>query len=384
MLKIIEAEATATPSRQWAEAAWRANPRIAPNWWRENLGFTHSKVVLDAREAPSTALPEGVNVVLTAGAPGAWAAGVICVAVTPNPTAAQAQVVLWQVPDQVTPQEATEQLLRLEQRVSSGEIEAYGVADDTLGTAAQRWGLNTWLSLAATAAEAVWGRKKRPALKALLVPFDGVASAPLLLPSTELKGQSVPLLEQAAHLNIWVLAHPMGLKPVMAPAEVLQALTDLAQAEVQLHVGLKGQWPHIMGQPVFSVLQPLQHGQAPWPHPCMVKPWQNLAWPALTQAFHTYGTTPAGAAWVAAWQRVYPLMTTLAHAASRTTVEALMHQRLGHALPVTAGLDVTHSHIHLLGSVPGIGGVVVPIGCDVQALLSVPDIADVGGFFSAA
>ena len=381
MLKIIEAQPSSNPSRAWVEAAWRENPAISPSWWRENLGFTHSKFMCDARDAADIMLPEGLNVVLTRGQALSLPEGIVQVAVVSAATQpCAADVVLWQ--PSVAADDATciEAFTALEQRVRKGELVAYGLDEPLLGHIGQLRPLHAWLALAEQAAEAVWGRKKRPALRVLYTRVDALATAPLLWPSSLLKGQTVPLLEHAVHLGLWVLALPCSGQGGEAPHHALAALAQVAEAEVALHAELQGQWPHVAGQPVFMVLPTLQQGQAPWRHPVHAVQWQRSAWPALQNAMKNL-EGEAAQIWRENWQVLHPLVPDLANSAAAQALPWLMRARQQHLPQPFWGLEMDAQHLMLCAAMPGVGGVVVAEAVDTRPMLGVADCPDIGGFF---
>jgi hypothetical protein len=359
---------------------------LHPSWWRENLGFTHSKFIYDARAGFAAPLPQGINVVLTNGHAAPLAEGVVHVAVLEDyTTPVPADVRLWQPPVQATDEECIAALVVLETHVMHGAYVAYGLADFTLGSPTQRRSLQAWLGFAERAAEHVWGRKKRPALRALLVSFDVMATAPLFYPSSENKGQSVPLLEHAAQLGLWVMAEPCWPTHETAQTKALQTLARVAEAEIAVHQALQGQWPHISGKPLFAVLPFLQRGAAPWQHPTEARVWRHTVWPMLVQAF--IGVAPQlpvaiYTAWQEAWACLVPQLEDLAACAATTRIEACIVQQ-AQALPADLKQHpLTLQHGAVCAAVPGIGGVVVPPLLACALLHSLPDIADIGPFFA--
>lgn len=381
MLKIIEAQPSSNPSRAWVEAAWRENPAISPSWWRENLGFTHSKFICDARDAAEVTLPEGVNVVLSGGQDLALPEGIVQLAMVSDATQpCAADVVLWQPPVAADDATCIAAFTVLEQRVRMGELVAYGLDEPLLGHMGQLRPLHAWLALAEQAAEAVWGRKKRPALRVLYTRVDALATAPLLWPSTLLKGQTVPLLEHAVHLGLWVLALPCSRQRGEAPHHALAALAQVAEAEVALHAELQGQWPHVAGQPVFMVLPALQQGHAPWRHPVHAVQWQRSAWPALQNAMQSL-EGEAAQIWRENWQVLHPLVPDLANSAAAQALPLLMRARQQHLPKPFWGLGMEAQHLMLCVAMPGVGGVVVAEDVDTRPVLGVADCPDIGGFF---
>jgi hypothetical protein len=381
MLKIIAADAAPPPTRAWAEDAWRQNPNLHPSWWRENLGFTHSKLIVDARHGVALPLPAGVNCVLTAGQTGAWAEGVLRVAVcSALHTPLHADVVVWQPAYPCTTAQAVAALVWLEEQVRQGVLAAYGVAEPLLGTPQQMFALHEWLAFAAEAAAQVWGRPKRPMLRVLLVPFDVFNTAPLFYPSSLYKEARVALLEHAAALSLWVIADPTPLG-IPSPA-ALQALEAVAHAEATLHDALQGQWPHVQGQPVFAVLPALQQGVAPWQHTTAVDAWQRQVWPIMRDTFSSLGT-PQAKALLQAWHEAMPFLHALADAAASTQISHILAQQKQHLAAEFQQQGLVHQQLAVCAAVAGVGGVVFDAVHDLTPLQKMPDIADIGPFFTA-
>lgn len=382
MLKIIAADEGTTPSRAWVEAAWRAAPNIHPTWWREHLGITHSKLICDVRGGLADDLPHGVNVLLTEGQHTNVSEGVIKLAVVQDAHAkAYADVVLWQPPEGADDAMRLAACIALEVRVMRGESVAYGVSDAWLGSPMQTCSLSDWLAIAAQAAEQVWGRKKRPALRAFVLNFDVLNTAPLFYPSSTHKGQQVPLLEQAVQMGLWVLAEPVRLPDDTAQTQALQALSTLAEAEAELHKALHGQWPHMQGKPVFAVLPYLQQSSTPWYHPLDAAVWRQHIWPQMDAMF-TMQNDAHYAAWHRAWHALLPYLNTIAAIAAHRAIESVMENQAQVLSAEFASHPLMHQHIALCASVPGVGGVVVPETLNTKALCALPDMPDIWPFFT--
>ncbi len=383
VLTILSAEALPHPSRSFAEAAWRQNPAIAASWWRENLGFTHSKVVLDARgQAALPQLPEGVNVLLgSAPWPTSLPEGVVGLLVTPNVNA-PADIVLLPLTEAMQTHELLAALTELEQRVMQGTLQAYGVAAPCVAEPDTRWPLHAVLAVAQQAAMAAWGRPKRPAIRVLLAPLDVLDLSLLFNANTLHKEARVSPLELAARLGWWVLVVPQAQPQATACASTMQAalaaLTQVAEAEARLHQTLHGQWPHLAGQPMFMALQALQAGHAPWPTPLIAQRFVRHIWPVLEEALQGL---PSAEPLRQAWDALLPNLGTLAVAAAALPAQQAL-QRL--ALPAPWGaLPPMAQQVALLASIPGVGGVLVPPTLDTTPLLALPDIADVGAVLGA-
>jgi hypothetical protein len=383
MLTIVDGNATQTsvmaPSRAYAEAAWAANPALAPNWWRENLGETHSKFAYDGRmiAAAPRVLGQGVNLLLATPAtrPAQLPAGVVVVLATAN-TQAVADYLLLPLMGLDEPA-LIAAFQELESRVAHGTLQAYGVVADDLGTPTPGWPLHRLLGLAATAAESTWGRKKRPSLRIVLAPLDMLEWGLLFTSNTQHKTEAVSALELAARLSLMVLVQPHAVPETVADTAALQALTKVAEAEVALHHTLQGQWPHVAGQPVFSVLKLLESGQPPWPTPAVAQQWQQIIWPSLQAALHAL---PAATPLQAAWSELYPYVREIAHAAAAPLVQRAL-QQLPWPAP-WAELPPTLQQLALLASVPGVGAVVVPPNTDLASLHALPDLPDIGALLA--
>jgi hypothetical protein len=379
VLTIIDANATPSPSRAYAEAAWRANPSISPSWWRENLGYTHSKLAYDGRAvrlAPR-ALEQGVNLVLATPAtmPQGAPDGVVTLLQSAE-LHAPAEVLL--LPTAGFDDDALlAALVVLERRVANGTLQAYGVADEGLASPRPPRPLHQLLALATQAAEQAWGRKKRPSLRVVLAPLDVLDWQLLLTPNTRHKDEAVSALELAARLGLWVLVAPRVQPTATASAAALAALTTLAEAEARLHQQLRGQWPHVAGQPLFSALKLLQAGHAPWPTPAMASVWRTEVWPQLRQQWALW---PEASPLLAQWQVTLPWVAELAAAAAAPLAAQAIAQW---QLPAPwAALSATLQQLAVLASVPGVGAVLTPPTADIGPLLSLPDYPDVGALLA--
>lgn len=383
MLTIVDSNATGsvipTASRSYAEAAWRANPRLAPNWWRENLGETHSKFACDGRPlaVATRVLGQGVNLLLATPdtVPAQIPAGVVVVLQTTDIQAAADYILLPLA--EIEDADVSAAFTALEHRVAQGTLQAYGVVAADLGAATPHFALHRLLELAAEAAETAWGRKKRPSLRMVLAQLDVLDWGLLFTPNTQHKTAAVSALELAARLGLMVLVQPQAVPSAVASAAALQALTKVAEAEAALHQTLQGQWPHVAGQPVFSVLKLLQSGQPPWPTPAVAHAWQQAVWPSLQAALQAL---PAAGSLMVAWGELLPYLQELVQAAAAPLAQQALQQL---QLPAPwAELPPTLQQLALLASVPGVGAVVVPPHTDVSALHPLPDIPDLGALLA--
>ncbi len=372
---------TATPhlaSRDFAEAAWRSNPKLAPNWWRENLGETHSKFACDTRIGAPESLSAALNLaVVSAEQP--MPPGVLQLVVTTNPAMPATNIVL---PTEGLDEPALAQAFQqLEARVAHGSLKRYGIWADDLASPAPHFSLQRLLELAASAAEVAWGRKKRPALQIIMAPLDVLNWGLLLTANTQHKGQAVSSLEQASRLGLMVLAVPQAWPAAEAtqqpPAAALQALAHVAQAEVALHQQLRGQWPHLAEQPVFSVMKILNEGLPPFPHASALLGWHQHSWPLLQQALQGL---PQAENLLQAWQQLIPHLPALAAAAAAPlALQALEMMQL----PAPwQGLPAHLQQLAVLASVPGISAVLVPPTTDLAALHNLPDFPDLGALLA--
>ena len=378
VLTIIDPEATplaqqAENSRAFVEAAWRNNPAISPSWWRESLGYSHSKVI-----SAATALPAGVNAQLitksSVNQPGIvqWGCG-------PHPAETFGDIFIWQPAQPFNPTSVTTAFQQLERHVLQGRIAGYGIAFNHQITQP----LHEWLNLAATAAEQIHQRKKRSALRALLCTADVLHLDILFTPSTHYKQNPVPLLELAARLGLWVTVQPtVWPSDAPPPPTAAAALIQLAEAEQALHQQLQGQWPHQQGKPLFAVLPALLQGQAPWPTPQSATLWLHDVWPSLQTALRELPTSPARETYLHAWQQALPHVETLAlHAGQQAALRAMT--QLAPKLPATMqSLTPQQQHAMLLAALPGVSSVLTPNSVDVTPLLALPDIPDIGALLA--
>ncbi len=364
------------PTRLYAENRWRDNPGLHPTWWREVLGLTASKFTLDWRHqiGDAEALLAGVNALLLSAPtlPHARAcaanAGLdwdhlvsllvvdhVVVGQTPPATAVFVEASAATFDDYVA----------AEQGVRDGLYVFYGLmcrADTPLGPLRDT---------AARAAAQVWGRAKRPALRAAAFPFDLASPAALLAPLQPHKEEHLSLLELGARLGWYMLALPT-VWPSQADrlGDALAALGALAQAEQQVMQVLGG-WPHHHGRPVFSVLDHLRHGTPPWPTPLAGQLWHTSVFPHLEEVFQqVLANHPAVRA---------PYCEALAQLGPHTPLLALAP----HMAPLGLNTPAADAHMAaLLAAVPGLSGVTLPSWTPFAHLTTHPDPADIAPWFT--
>ncbi len=321
------------PSKQYADALWQSHPRISPDWWREALGHTVGKLALDWRQpaavlASEYALAEGCNLVVAS--PDTWSLVAKQIASQPQPDGVISVLmmddgdlpektphyVIWSpvnLPDATARQQV---LSRLETAVQQGHIEAYGIHMPAGGSLP----LHTWLDEAATAAAVVWNRKKRSALRWVVVEQDLLNLSHVTHPTTLHREEAVSTLELASRLGLAVLVLPQVLPAAAEPPQAaLEALVQVAQTESALNEALGG-WPHAGDQPLFSVLAALGQGYTPWPTPYVWQAWRTQVWPhvqATWQALAAQRDDTLMAAYLAALEGLLPYGVALSHAAAQ-------------------------------------------------------------------
>lgn len=385
MLQIHHAEDGPTPTKAYADACWQANPRLSPDWWREAHGYTLGRMALDWRnDIHQTAhLATGSNLILTSPATHAQALATVA-ATLPNPAAAVtclvtpglpaqpgATYVLWQ--PTTNPEDAQLQLTHLENLARSGAIEAYGLSLATLPQPA----LGAWLEAATSAAEAAWGRKKRPALRLLHLPLCLTNLTALTEPTETHKDEPVSLLELAARLGLTVIASPqVWPEAAQPPLEALQALTAAAHAEHALNTALGG-WPHAEDQPLFSLLAHLSAGQAPWPTPRHWHNWNVHLRPQLEDVWHNLYPDESRA-YLAALHALLPYGETLARAAAQPLFAHLLATLQPRLPQPWQALLAPEAALAMLTSIPGVTSVAVAAPCHAAVLRTVPNIPDIG------
>lgn len=391
MLHIIGPEEELSPTRAYACQAWKENPHIVPSWWREMLGHTVSKIALDAREHPPRQnLPgQGVNLVLTTPATHAEVAEILrqtgnpqaCVSIcfTPQPLAApETTFVLWEAPPETTDAEALATLTGLEK---TGQ--PYGLFDPSLTHPATGRPLHRWLELAAEAAMAAHGRRKRPGLRLLAVEIDLLNLAAITVTNTRHKEETVSALELAARLNLAVIGLPLTT-PVKAPPppEALQALMELAAAEQTLHQTLGG-WPVVEDKPLFSVLAQMTQGVPPWPTPHHWKHWERHLWPLMERFLAAQASPQAGdlrqrGQNMGAWGHL------LANFAARKALESRLASLAEHVPTSLAEMSAQTRQTVILSTIPGLAALACPPNASIQDIQKERDFPDLGILFTSA
>jgi len=134
---------------------------------------------------------------------------------------------------------------------------------------------------------------------------------------------------------------------------------------------------------LFAVLPALQQGRPPWLHPTEAQAWLGHAWPALEAVLEDFGT-PEGLHWAACWRALAPEVQILAQQAGAAAGQAVLVQRAAFLPSPLAGISGELRHIAVCAAVPGVGGVVVPMGLDIRPLHPLADVADIGPFFTGA
>ncbi len=386
MLQIHHAAEGPSPSKAYADACWQANPRISPDWWREAHGYTLGRIAHDWRHAvpANTNLTTGSNLVLAS--PSTLQQALKAVVRLSQPQAAPVALVtpdamatatgvtftLWN-PQDTTPANAHASLVHLEEQARSGAIDLYGLSFDALPQPS----LTEWLQAAAAAAEHVWGRKKRPALRMLHVPLCLTNLAALTVQNEVHKSEPVSVLELAARLGFAVITTPQVMPDAPEPsAAALAALTAAAHAEHALNQAIGG-WPHADGRQMFSLLAHLAAGLAPWPTPGHWFNWQAHVLPQMVHVWTTMNPQEAEG-YLAALENLRPYGESLAAAAAKPV--------LGHILDVVTprlvqpwqGLNAPERTLAILTSIPAVTAVAVASGCNIKALQTVADIPDIG------
>lgn len=415
MLKIIAADETAPADKRYADACWRANPRIAASWWREAQGHTVGKIGLDWRKrvTQQTLLEQGFNLVLAAeetyaGAVAAMAAaqaeeGALHLWLTTasplmwlenNPQPQPGLVLLWQ-PEAGGDEIGRHAVLKgLEEACRAGKISGYGLADADLAQPDTPLPLHGWLEEASQAAAVVWGRRKRPALRYLLANLDWLEPGWLTVENTQHHGQEVGALELAARLGLMVVA-VQGARPLppgaVPSAAALGGLQKAAEAEQGLNAALGG-WPQVAGRRVFSVLEALAAGRPPWPSPAAWRLWRRHQLPLLEELWRaqvaTKAATQAGAqlaqqveGYLLALRQLEEGGEELAnHAAQKTLAEVLGRVSAG-LPPVWRWQPAPVLAAGLLGGLPGVAAVALPGVEGAESLQSLGDFADMGAVF---
>lgn len=265
-----------SPTQRYAEARWRERPAISPSSWRVSQGWTLGKVVHDARvdvRGVEAALREGCNGILVSGATAGevlklaegWPGGREELVVIAEGLVEGADVALLHVWDQAI-------LERCEAWVKDGKLALYGVVADAATD------LDAVVRMAAEAAAVVWGRRKRPMLRAVSMQLDAGDLACALAPATHHKEEHVSVLEYAARMDFLVVAE--GAVADADEAAVIRAVEDSVSAEQELYARLGG-WPERGGVTYFSIWRMLLAGVAPFPTVGAARRWRQEVLPEL-------------------------------------------------------------------------------------------------------
>lgn len=401
MLQIHHADDAATdprsPSKLYADACWAANPRLSPDWWREAQGHTFGKLALDWRTAISQPehLLTGCNLILAS--PATWPAvtatlaaspaaeAFVTILVTPDATTIPTPAptfLLWQPAASTTPQQRQTALIQLETHVRNGTVEAYGLALDDLATHP----LHHWLEDAAEAANTVWSRRKRPALRLLLTPMDMLDLTLLTAPLAKHKAEAVSTLELAARLDLTtIITAPALPTDADLPPEALAALTQAAGAEHHLNQILGG-WPQLHGQPLFSLLSPLSQGYTPWATPGHAHAWQTRLWPQLRQqwqALATPVTQPNITEYLNQLEKLQIYIPALALAAVQPLLQHALQRLAGHFPPLWLETDDFTRNLAFLTSIPGVTALALASPFQPLSLQQRPNLPDIGAFWQS-
>ncbi len=368
VLTIIDSPET-SPTRAYAERCWQNDPRIHPAWWREILGMTAAKLVLDWRHSVYTpeCLCDGFNTLLLRPTTLPLAADAIednglnwheivtllVVDAWPEKFDVWPTALVLDVSPYRTPDEAMPFIVAAETAVRDGLIAFYGVAHPDLSSPHPIWPLHIWITAAEEAAQQVWGRKKRSGLRMVLLMLDMAHPSALLMPTTQHKHETVSTMELAARLGWYVLAAPGAWFIPALMEHPLSALCALAEAETQLIQKLGG-WPQTSGKPWFSGLRALQLGQTPWPTYAAGLAWQYHVFPNLFNYLEQLTTTfPAHYSVIQNYRQC--LSAIAPHAPFLGGLHALTRHPYFAPYP--------HDNLLLaqtLAATPGVGGTLIP------------------------
>lgn len=171
-------------------------------------------------------------------------------------------------------QQVQDAFVFLEEKVKEGVIGFYGVSSNSLGVVKDQHDhidLSRLFEAAQTAAQQVWGRKKRPAFRCVQLPINLMELGALHAENNTAKtfegDEAVSVLELASRMHLTVLANrPLNAFPgsggVFRLAEGLhetdrenvERLFDaVKESETALHKVLDG-WPQVDGSPLFSFM----------------------------------------------------------------------------------------------------------------------------------
>lgn len=391
MLHIHHDDDAQHPSKAYADACWAANLSLSPDWWREALGYTVGKLALDWRTAISQPehLATGSNLILVSVA--TWPEVSALLAATPSPHAYMVVLitstldalpanlpafVIWQ-PTSPTPENRQQALVQLEDLAKTGQIEAYGISMPDPVTHP----LHLWLEDAAIAANTVWARRKRPALRLIHGNLDLLDLSLLTEPATLHKTETVSTLELAARLSLTLLITASALPLEAAPTtEALDHLTQIATIEHEINQRLNG-WPSINGQPLFSVLSHLAQGLTPWPNLVIWQSWQAHVWPQLQTQWgelSKQGNTLLIKEYLQILQAFLPYGPSLAAAASAPLAAEIIQKLAPHFPSIWKDTGPATQTYALLTSIPAVTAICLANPFNPQPLHQRPNLADVG------
>jgi hypothetical protein len=400
-MKVALSPRDASPTKAHIDACWAARPRLNPQAFRETLGFTAGKLWLDLRAA----LPGG-GTLLTAWRHGlnGWllSPATLTQLTLPAALARETLVLAFESADAAAPAQPVEIFFTAQPRPDFTALEHLARAGLTLyyglATAAPP-PLSLYSEQAEAAAARVWGRRKRPGLRALLAPLNPADTALLHHPTSTHQGEAVSAAEYAARLGWLLLADrtntlttPDGLIPLLPqpdPAALppaLRALAQAAAAEQALHHALQG-WPAVDGRPLFSLLAPLGRGRPPFASPAAAAAWAGHLLPDLHtrwQTLATPATAPQVQGYLAALAVLAPHASLLGQMGAATTTDRLCAALPPSLQPPAAVLPAPHFS-HLAASLPGLAGVMVPPQNlnDYLKLMEMPDHPDPAPAFPA-
>lgn len=397
-------------TKLYADRRWRGNPRISPSSWRASQGMTVGKVAFDARrglDGLAEAVKAGCNLLVAApetlraleaaiikSRMPREALVVVCVG---HPDALVEGPDAWVWPlAQDGADDHLAQLTRLERAVKERTLAFYGVAG-----ADGAFDLAAWLDLAGQAALAVWERRKRSALRLVMVPLNMVELSALHQAATRHKDEAVSVLELAARLDLMVVADralawrggwgevDMGVvraeKPDPLLASALAALTRLGEVERQVMEALNG-WPTREGVPLFGVLPALAAGQSPWPSAEAWRRWRKLVWPELDMTWQGFSVgLPVAREYLRLWGELMPHGEALAEMAEGR-LAATLRAPVAKAMPPAWRPVPWRAQVWgAVSSLPGVTAVLaeVPKAAlpDLEAVLTRPDMVEVAAVF---
>ena len=229
-------------TKGYADSCWQEQPTISPDAWRLWEGLTVNKAAFFVTRQHTLqdlagAYEVGMN--WWCIAPGAEA--IVADFFSKQEAIVRQQIVVtllwaWQPEEAMPALDGSDAVLlvwpeeggdvvsladaftELESAVQTGALVAYGFACEALGGMSLQstdFSFSDVYIIAQQAAEKVWQRKKRPALRLLGVPLNVLELQAIYAPYMEHKGVAVSVLEWAVHMNIGVLA----LRPLMVRRE---------------------------------------------------------------------------------------------------------------------------------------------------------------------